>query len=130
MPAGTPRVLIVDDNEDAAEMLAEALATKGYQTRVAYDAPAALRVAQVFTPDMAFIDIGLPVMDGYELAARLREIPGLLNIRLIALTGYGQESDRRKTRAAGFHGHLVKPVDFAAVESAMAVQGAEDDQSP
>ena len=84
-------------------MLAEALAAKGYETRVAHDAPAALRVAADFAPDVAFLDIGLPVMDGYELAARLRELPGLAGIRLIAVTGYGQESDRQKTRAAGFH---------------------------
>ena len=71
---------------------------------------------QTFIPDVAFIDIGLPVMDGYELAERLRQIPALERMRLVALTGYGQESDRVRSRAAGFHQHLVKPVDFAAVE--------------
>ncbi len=111
------RILVVDDNEDGAEMLAEILGAKGHQTRVAYDAPAALRIAADFKPDVAFLDIGLPVMDGYELAARLRELPGLDGIRLIAVTGYGQESDRRRTRAAGFQHHLVKPVDFGQLDA-------------
>ncbi len=113
------RILIVDDNEDGAEMISIALSAKGYLTMVAHDAPAALRAAAEFKPAVAFLDIGLPVMDGYELAARLREVPGLADIRLIALTGYGQESDRRKTRQAGFHIHLVKPVDLEAVERAV-----------
>ncbi len=113
----TRRILIVDDNEDAAEMLSETLRMKGHDTRVAHDAPAALRLAEGFTPDIAFLDIGLPVMDGYELAGRLTELPGLGGIRLVAVTGYGQESDRQKSQAAGFHHHLVKPVDFEAIDS-------------
>ena len=118
--AGAPRVLIVDDNEDGAEMLSIILAQKGYDTRVAHDAPSALAIAQAFKPATAFIDIGLPVMDGYELAERLRAIPALHGMRLIALTGYGQESDRRRGREAGFDEHLVKPVDISAVEAAAA----------
>ena len=113
------RILVVDDNEDGAEMLAVALTGKGYDTRVAHDAPSALRIAADFSPQIAFLDIGLPVMDGYELAALLREIPGLSDVRLIAVTGYGQESDRLRTREAGFHGHLVKPVDIDAIEAAL-----------
>ena len=100
-------------------MLADALIGKGYDTRVAHDAPAALRVAAEFSPDVVFLDLGLPVMDGYELAAHLRELPGLAGLRLIAVTGYGQESDRRRTRDAGFHGHLVKPVDIDAIEATL-----------
>ena len=118
--AGAPRVLIVDDNEDGAEMLAIILSQKGYDTRVAHDAVRALEIAEAFRPRIAFIDIGLPVMDGYELAARLRAMPALNDIRLIALTGYGQESDRRRAREAGFDQHLVKPVDIRAVEAAAA----------
>jgi len=118
--AGAPRVLIVDDNEDGAEMLSIILSQKGYDTRVAHDAPAALEIAAQFKPVTAFIDIGLPVMDGYELAERLRAMPALAGIRLIALTGYGQESDRRRGREAGFDEHLVKPVDITAVEAAAA----------
>jgi PAS domain S-box-containing protein len=118
--AGSPRVLIVDDNEDGAEMLSIILSQKGYDTRVAHDAPGALAIAAQFKPVTAFIDIGLPVMDGYELAERLRAMPALAGIRLIALTGYGQESDRRRSREAGFDEHLVKPVDITAVEAAAA----------
>jgi PAS domain S-box-containing protein len=113
----TSKILVVDDNEDAAEMLAWALDAKGYETRIALDAPAALRLAAEYAPDIALLDLGLPVMDGFELAARLRELPGLARIRLIAVTGYGQESDRQKTRDAGFHEHLVKPVDLEALET-------------
>jgi PAS domain S-box-containing protein len=113
------RILIVDDNEDGAEMLAYVLTGKGYETRVAHDAPTALRVAAEFLPNVAFLDLGLPVMDGYELAAHLRRLPGLADLRLIAVTGYGQESDRRRTSEAGFHGHLVKPVDIGALEEAV-----------
>ena len=117
-PAGL-RILVVDDNVDAAALLAEAFNTRGYQARVAHDGPTALSVAAQFAPEMAILDIGLPVMDGYELATRLRELPGLQGIRLIAVTGYGQESDRHKTQATGFDHHFVKPVDFDAVEAAV-----------
>jgi len=113
------RILVVDDNEDGAEMLAEVLIGKGYDTRVAYDAPEALRVAAEFRPGLALLDLGLPVMDGYELATHLRDLPGLAGIRLIAVSGYGQASDRRRTRDAGFHGHLVKPVDLEAIEATL-----------
>lgn len=118
--AGAPRVLIVDDNEDGAEMLSIILSQKGYDMRVAHDAPSALELAESFRPGTAFIDIGLPVMDGYELAARLRAMPALSGIRLIALTGYGQEGDRRRAIEAGFDQHLVKPVDISALEAAAA----------
>ena len=121
-PVTAARILVVDDNEDGAEMLAETLAGRGHDTRVAHDAPTALRVAAEFTPDIAFLDLGLPVMDGYELASHLREIPGLAGLRLVAVTGYGQESDRQRTREAGFHHHLVKPVDIDAIEATLSLQ--------
>ncbi len=124
VPAATAaRVLVVDDNEDGAEMLAEVLTNRGYDTRVAHDAPTALRVAAEFSPDVAFLDLGLPVMDGYELASHLRAIPGLDGLRLVAVTGYGQESDRQRTRAAGFHHHLVKPVGIDAIEATLMMYG-------
>ena len=113
------RILVVDDSVDGAEMLAAALSAKGYKTQVAFDAPAALRIAAEFRPAIAFLDIGLPVMDGYELAARLRGLPELNGIRLFALTGYGQESDRQKTRDAGFDHHFVKPIDLDAIEAVL-----------
>jgi len=117
---GAIRILVVDDNVDGAEMLATALRAKGYDTRVAHDAPAALRLVEEFRPEVAFLDIGLPVMDGYELAARLRERPESNDTRLVALTGYGQESDRQKTREAGFDHHLVKPVDLEAIDTLLS----------
>jgi CheY-like chemotaxis protein len=107
------RILIVDDNRDAALSLEHALNELGYLVEVAHDGLTALQVAQSFQPDAALLDIGLPVMDGYELAQRLREIPGpSRELRLIAITGYGQESDRQRAAAAGFHKHLVKPIDL------------------
>jgi PAS domain S-box-containing protein len=121
--AGAPRVLVIDDNEDGSTMLAKALTHLGHDTRVAHDAPTALRLAAEFRPDVAVVDIGLPVMDGYELAAHLRRIPGLASLRLIALTGYSQDSDRQKSRAAGFDHHLVKPIDIEALEKVMASRG-------
>ncbi len=124
-PPRAARVLIVDDNEDAAEMLAAALEGRGYETRVALDAPTALGIAAEFAPDTAFLDIGLPVIDGYELAARLRRLPGLAALKLIAVTGYGQDKDRQKTRDAGFDHHLVKPVGLDEMEAALTGRLAE-----
>ena len=121
MLAHPMRVLVVDDNVDAAEMLAEWLGTIGHGVRVAGDGPTALEVAANFRPDVALLDIGLPVMDGYEVARRLRELPGCKRTRLIALTGYGQESDYDRSRRAGFEDHLVKPVDLDAIERAVSV---------
>lgn len=115
--------MVVDDNTDGAEMLAELIGIKGFETRVAHDAPTALRVAAEFKPDIAFLDIGLPVMDGYELAARLRELPGLGELKLVAITGYGQSEDRRRTQAAGFARHLVKPVDFDDLDATLSELG-------
>ena len=120
-PVGRPmRVLVVDDNLDAAEMLAEWLGAIGHGVRVAADGPTALEIAAEFKPDVALLDIGLPVMDGYEVARRLREQPGCAKIRLIALTGYGQESDHDRSRRAGFEDHLVKPVDLDAITHAVS----------
>jgi signal transduction histidine kinase len=110
-------VLIVDDNHDAAELMGEILGAYGHDVRVAYTGPDALALLDSFTPEVAILDIGLPVMDGYELAGRIHS--RLPAIRLVAVTGYGQSSDREKTAAAGFHDHLVKPVSIASVTSAL-----------
>jgi signal transduction histidine kinase/ActR/RegA family two-component response regulator len=104
------RILVVDDNEDAADLLAQYLGFLGHVTRIAHDGPAALRVADEFGPEVALLDIGLPVMDGYELARRLRAQPGGDGLRLVAVTGYGQDSDKRRAREASFDAHLVKPI--------------------
>ena len=112
------RVLVVDDNIDAANLLSDALGGLGYETRTAYDGPSALEAAAEFDPDIALLDIGLPAMDGYELARRLREHPPSAKpLRLIALTGYGRNTDRAQTRAAGFDSHLVKPIDIVRLDA-------------
>jgi CheY-like chemotaxis protein len=94
-------VLVVDDNVDAAELLAESLDLMGYTTRIAHDGPTALRIAAELKPEIALLDIGLLAMDGYELARLLRGQPELARICLVAVTGYGQESDRRKRQGLG-----------------------------
>ena len=114
------RVLIVDDNEDAANSLAALLSLQGHDAQVAFSGRQALDRIASFLPDVALLDLGLPGMDGYELAGQLRVAPQLRGIRIVALTGYGQMEDRHRTRAAGFDDHLVKPVDLSALESAMA----------
>jgi signal transduction histidine kinase/response regulator RpfG family c-di-GMP phosphodiesterase len=119
-PTRTLRVLIVDDNLDAAEMLAEWVQLLGYEVRVAPDGPTALELVREYCPDTALLDLGLPVMDGYELARRLRAQPGLAGIKLIAATGYGQESDRARTAQAGFDLHFVKPLDLQLLTQALA----------
>src|SRR5262249_34391218 len=103
------RVLIVDDNEDAAELLAEALRMKGHDTRPAFDPLSALEIAPRFVPDVILLDIGLPTMDGYQLSAKLQQMQELRATRLFALTGYSQASDRRRSRNLGFEQHLAKP---------------------
>ncbi|HKV13009.1 MAG TPA: PAS domain-containing protein [Thermoanaerobaculia bacterium] len=111
---GAPRtscILLVEDNQDAAAALAELLGIWGHQVRVAYDGPAALEAAKASPPEMVLLDIGLPGMDGYEVARLLRGLPGLARATIVALTGYGQESDRRRSELAGIDHHLVKPVD-------------------
>ena len=112
-PAQSKRLLVVDDNRDAAETLREVLQAYGYVTQVAYDGLSGLEAAKSFRPDVALVDIGLPAMDGYEVARRIRQLPELCTIRLIAVTGYGQASDRQRSAQAGFDCHLVKPVDLA-----------------
>jgi signal transduction histidine kinase len=114
------RILIVDDNVDAAEVLGDYLRERGFVVELAGDGPTALAQIDTFVPHAAVLDIGLPVMDGYELALRLRERWPAAQLRLIAVTGYGQDADRERSRAAGFDEHLVKPVDLAALERALA----------
>jgi CheY-like chemotaxis protein len=113
------RVLVVDDNGDAAELLAELLMSAGHEVAVAHDGEEALAVATRFQPDVAVLDIGLPHMDGYEVARRLRADPARARLRLIAVTGYGQAHDRARSFAAGFELHMVKPVDFSALLAAL-----------
>ena len=113
------KVLVVDDNGDAAALVAEVLHAHGYEVRFALDGPAALALMDGFAPDVALLDIGLPGMDGYELAQRLHARLAPRRIPLIAITGYGRDDDRRRTNQAGFDLHLVKPVDFARIQEAI-----------
>jgi signal transduction histidine kinase/ActR/RegA family two-component response regulator len=108
-------ILIVDDNADAADTLSMYLSTVGHQLRVAYEGHGALALAADAAPDVLLLDIGLPDIDGYELAQRVRALPQTAHATLIALTGYGQHSDRERSIAAGFNYHLTKPVDAAAL---------------
>ncbi|MEO6194801.1 MAG: ATP-binding protein [Thermoanaerobaculia bacterium] len=115
------RVLVVDDNVDSAELLAESVRLMGHVPRVAHDGPAGLRIGAEFRPDVGLLDIGLPVMDGYELARHLRALPGLESVRLIAITGYSQEADRRQSAAAGFERHLVKPIQLEQLREVLTL---------
>ncbi len=120
-PAVTARrVLIVDDNHDAADSLAMALAMEGHEIQVAYSGEDALAFAAAYQPQVVLLDIGLPKMDGYEVARQLRALRGLGSVRIVALTGYGHLEDRQRSQAAGFDAHLVKPVEFDALTRAIA----------
>ncbi|MBX3467098.1 MAG: response regulator [Planctomycetes bacterium] len=125
------RLVVVDDNEDAAQLLAELLRLAGHDVTVAHDCARALAAVEERRPDVAILDLGLPVMDGWELAALIRARLGDAAPGLIALTGYGQEGDRARSAAAGFGSHLVKPVGvaelFEAVAAAARARGAKRD---
>ena len=117
------RILVVDDNRDAAQTLALLLSLDGGQTRVAHDGHEALDVAAQMQPEVVLLDIGLPKLNGYEVAERMRQQPWGEHITLVALTGWGQEEDRRKSAQAGFDAHLVKPVDYDALLRLLAPSG-------
>jgi signal transduction histidine kinase/CheY-like chemotaxis protein len=124
-PGTRARILLVDDNEDACELFARALRARGHVVEEAADGPTALLKAPRFLPSVAVLDIGLPVMDGYELARLLRQQLDQGQCKLIALTGYGLPQDKQKARDAGFEAHLVKPVRIEALEDVIArLQGA------
>ena len=114
LPAVTSglRVLVVDDNRDSADMVADVLRARGHEVVVAYDGPSALQARNTFVPEVALLDIGLPVMDGYELARALRKVDPASPLRIVAISGYAEEGDRVRSKAAGFDEHLVKPVDL------------------
>jgi len=104
------RLMVIDDNKDAAESMSMLFELWGHEVVCAYDGRAALDTAAKYRPDAVFLDIGLPGMDGYEIAERLRELPESAHAVLVAITGYGQDEDRRRSREAGIDHHLVKPV--------------------
>ncbi len=113
------RILVVDDDEDLAHLLAKVLVTRNYEVRTARDSMSAIRAAIEFEPDVALMDIGLPMMNGYELAREVRKILPAGKCRLIALTGYSEEGEKEKARAAGFEEHLLKPVNLATLRKAI-----------
>jgi two-component system CheB/CheR fusion protein len=119
-PCPSRRVLVVDDNVDAAESLAMVLRVGGHEVCTAHDGLAALNAAEQFQPEVVLLDIGLPKVDGYEVARRLRERAGSEQVLLVAVTGYGQEEDRRRAEEAGFDAHLVKPADPFALHRLLA----------
>lgn len=117
---GTRRVLVVEDNPDGLETLMALLAMLGHEVAGAADGGQALERAAGFRPDVVLLDLGLPVMDGFEVARRMRQDPHLTGIFIAALTGWGAEGDRQRTAEAGFDAHLTKPVDLAALEGVLA----------
>jgi PAS domain S-box-containing protein len=129
VPVGTSavepkqRILVVDDNLDAARTLDTLLRMRGHEVRMAHTGQEALAVAAEFLPQVVLLDIGLPDMVGYEVARRLRRMPELGNVILIAQTGWGQDEDRRRSREAGFDAHLVKPVELGAIRQVLATLG-------
>ncbi|MEO6025891.1 MAG: response regulator, partial [Candidatus Binatia bacterium] len=114
------RILVIDDNRDAAESLAMLLEMAGNVTATAFDGLVAVELAADFRPDVMLLDIGLPGLNGYEVARAIRAQPWGETIKLVALTGWGQDEDRHKSRAAGIDAHLVKPVDFDALQRLLA----------
>ncbi|HEU5178519.1 MAG TPA: ATP-binding protein, partial [Burkholderiales bacterium] len=119
-PAKAQRVLVADDNRDAADSLAFMLRVAGHEVRIAYDGQQALDLAETFRPSLALVDIGMPRLNGYETARRLREKPYGAELTLIALTGWGQPDDRNRSLAAGFDHHVVKPIDPPLLERLLA----------
>jgi signal transduction histidine kinase/DNA-binding response OmpR family regulator len=114
------RILVIEDNQDAADSMCQLLTLTGHEVEVASTGSQGLEIARQFRPDVVLCDIGLPHMDGYEVARQLRQDPNLASVYLVAATGYGQEEDQRRSREAGFDVHLIKPVDFADLQRLLA----------
>jgi CheY-like chemotaxis protein len=121
---GEPRrVLVADDNEDSAETLSLLLQALGNDVRTVHDGRRAVEESEAFRPDVALLDIGMPGLDGYEVARLIRSKPWGAGIVLIALTGWGEEEDVRRSREAGFDRHLLKPIDIAPLREALDAAG-------
>ena len=114
---------MVDDNRDAADMLADMLTARGHDVRVAYDAASAFERVSDWTPGVALLDLGLPGTSGYELARELWRLPRLSGLTVFALSGYGQPHDRQRSADAGFKGHLVKPVSAEQIDAVLRAGG-------
>lgn len=129
LPTAPRRILVVDDNRDAAESLAQLLEMEGNETQIASDGPDAVLKAETFKPDVVLLDIGLPKLNGYEACRKIRDQPWGKEVTMVALTGWGQEEDRQKSRNAGFDSHLVKPVDYDALMSVLSAAAEEGSTS-
>ena len=133
-PAASRRILVVDDSVDSAESLAKVLRVLGHVVHTAYDGQSALEAARLNAPDIVMLDIGMPRMDGFEVARRMRNDPALKDVFLVALTGYGQDEDRRQSQKSGFNAHFVKPVLLdhlrGVLENAPAPSGPKNDPTP
>jgi CheY-like chemotaxis protein len=114
------RVLIVDDNQDAARVLSIAVRMLGHEVIVAHDGIEAVRAGAEFAPDVVLLDLGMPRMDGFEAAAKIRQLPWGKDVTLVALTGWGQDDDKRRTKEVGFDHHLVKPADPVVLKAVLA----------
>lgn len=119
------RILVVDDNPDAVRSTAMLLTLGGYEVRTATSGTVALEIARQFRPEVALLDVGMPGMDGYEVARRLRREPTLRQVLLVALTGWGKDEDRQRSREAGFDHHLVKPVDLEQLQALLTKPGKD-----
>ncbi|MEX1232302.1 MAG: response regulator, partial [Planctomycetaceae bacterium] len=119
-PTTGRRILIVDDNQDSAKSMAMLLKLTGNKTHTAYDGVEAVEAAAKFQPEVVLLDIGLPKLNGYEVARKIREQPWGQDMVLVALTGWGQEEDRQKSKEAGFNAHLVKPVEHSVLMRLLA----------
>ncbi|MGD9545080.1 MAG: response regulator [Methylocystis sp.] len=125
MTQSARRVLVVDDDKDVADSLAMLVGLLGCEVRTAYSGAAAVSLVSEFQPTIVFLDLGMPDMNGYETARRIRAAPDGRQAELVALSGWGQDEDRERTRAAGFDRHLVKPADIDALQEILAA-GAPD----
>ncbi len=114
-----------DDNKDSADSLGMLLRLKANEIRTAYDGMEAVKVAEAFRPELVLLDIGLPKLNGYDVARRIRQQPWGRDVILVALTGWGQDEDRRRSQEAGFNFHIVKPLELAALEKLLAESGKE-----
>lgn len=123
------RILVVDDNHDSALSLAMMLSIMGHETRTAHDGESALATAEAFLPDVVLLDIGLPKLNGYEVAQKIRQQPWGTSMFLIAVTGWGQEEDRQRSSEVGLNVHMVKPVEASALEKLLA-ELARDGRGP
>ena len=121
---------MVDDNQDAAKTLGMLLKMLGHDVSTANDGPAALAAIESHRPSLVLLDLGMPGMSGFEVAKRMREQPQFADIAVVALTGWGQEEDRRRTREAGFDDHLIKPADLAALSALLERMESRQEELP